>query len=240
MRALGRLPARVDPRTLRARHYVDLAAAPAKHKWSVGVDDWPMYGNDKIGDCTIAAIGHMYECWSHVVFGKDSVIRQQSILDAYCAVSGYVPGDKSTDRGAVELDVLDYWRKVGVGHHTIEAFAAVNPRDHAELRAAIYEFGGVYVGCGLPISAQRQDVWSVVRGTDGAKWSWGGHAMALLDYDDRGVTFITWGGTQRATWEWVDKYTDEAYAVLASRWVDHYRSPTGIRLSELRRDLAAI
>ena len=55
---LGKLPARIDPRSLSLARYVDRGALPSPPPTvdlSEGVADWPMYGNDRIGDCTTAA-----------------------------------------------------------------------------------------------------------------------------------------------------------------------------------------
>ena len=38
--------------------------------------------------------------------------------------------------------------------------------------------------------------------------------MCAVDYDPEGVTFITWGELQRATWAWWNRYVDEAHALL--------------------------
>jgi hypothetical protein len=35
-----------------------------------------------------------------------------------------------------------------------------------------------------------------------------------VEYDKNGVTVLTWGNTQRATWVWWDECVDEAYAIL--------------------------
>ena len=41
-----------------------------------------------------------------------------------------------TDRGAVELDVLRYWRKTGIGGTKIDAFMALEPKNHLHVQAA--------------------------------------------------------------------------------------------------------
>ena len=55
---LGKLPVRHDVRTLQLARYVDTAvlpAPPASYDETAHVHDWPMYANDRIGDCTCAA-----------------------------------------------------------------------------------------------------------------------------------------------------------------------------------------
>ena len=64
---LGKLPSRVDPRTLSLARYLDrelLPAPPPELDLAEQVISWPMYANDRIGDCTTAAAAHMVEAWT--------------------------------------------------------------------------------------------------------------------------------------------------------------------------------
>ena len=64
---LGKLPVRTDVRTLRLKRYIDatkLPEPPPAFDLTARVPDWPMYGNDRRGDCTTAAAGHMIEAWT--------------------------------------------------------------------------------------------------------------------------------------------------------------------------------
>ncbi len=63
---LGKQPYKHDPRTMRLAKYIDMGAlppAPTELSYADKVHPWPMYGNDQLGDCTIAAAGHMIELW---------------------------------------------------------------------------------------------------------------------------------------------------------------------------------
>ena len=90
--------------------------------------------------------------------------RPAQVLGAYSAITGYDPATGDNDTGAVETDVLNYWRKTGVAGHKILAYAALEPGNTQHVRDAIDLFGGAYIGLALPISAQRQAVWSVPPG----------------------------------------------------------------------------
>src|SRR5690348_342480 len=70
------------------------------------VQDWPMYLNDQLGDCTIAAMGHMYGAWTQYASGREALFSDDQIQSVYSRVGGYVPGDPSTDNGCVMQDVL--------------------------------------------------------------------------------------------------------------------------------------
>ena len=79
---LGKLPARVDPRTLSLARYVDrelLPAPPPALDLSARVGEWPMYANDRLGDCTTAAAGHMIEAWTAAAAGAPVEVTEASV-----------------------------------------------------------------------------------------------------------------------------------------------------------------
>jgi hypothetical protein len=220
---LGRLPARHDPRNLCFASYGQaLPAPPVQCDWGVRIKKWPMMLNDNIGDCTIAAAAHLIQEWTANVYGVSQIISDADILKAYEAVSGYTPSDPNSDSGAVELDVLNFWRKTGIGGHKILAFAKVTPQNTVEVKQATYLFGGLYLGVSLPIGAQQEinagQYWTVPPGgsTKGI-WkpgSWGGHAVPVVAYDANYVTVVTWGALQKMSWRFFNTYVEEAWAVL--------------------------
>ncbi len=241
---LGKKPARHDTRTLQMANYLGLPQIPAARDWTEkAAAHWGMMLNDKLGDCTCAAMGHITQAWTANAGPKEVTVSDQAVLAAYEAVSGYDPQRPDTDRGAVELDVLKYWRKTGVGGHKIDAFVALEPRNHTHVQAAVELFGGAYIGLALPVSAQRQHVWSVPPGGAngiGAPGSWGGHAVVVEAYDAHGLTCITWGQKKRMTWSFWDAYCDEAYAPLSQLWAGKKPAPNGFDLAALRADLEEI
>lgn len=243
---LGKQAARQDPRTLRLANYLPstaIAPPPAKEDWEKKVKNWPMMLNDSIGDCTCACAGHMIEEWTTYV-GKTDTPDNDAILAAYEAITGYDPNDPSTDQGAVVLDVLNYWRRTGIGGHQILAYAALEPKNHDQVRDSVVLFGNCYLGVSLPISAQNQRVWSVPPGGptgQGAPGSWGGHAIPVVAYNQRGLTVVTWGALKRMTWGFFDTYCDEAYAVLSQDWIDQNGlAPNSFDLDALKADLTEI
>src|SRR5579862_1160886 len=204
LKQLGKLPHRVDVRTLSLGSYVErdvLPAPPAELDLSAPVIEWPMYGNDRTGDCTTAAAGHMIEAWTAAAAGSAVEISDQAVLQAFDAVKIVDP--ETGEEGAIELDVLTYWRRQGIGGHRIGAFALVALADRDLVRVAAYLFGGLYIGLQLPLSARDQQVWDWTGGYDGpdAPGSWGGHAVDVVGYDESGLTVVTWGALQRLTWD---------------------------------------
>lgn len=245
---LGKQAARHDPRTLMFSAYLKATAVPpppTHEDWTKPVKTWPMMLNDNLGDCTCACAGHMIEEWTTVANPPGFTPADNEILAAYEVVGGYKPGDPNSDNGAVILDVLNYWRQTGIASRSIVAFVGLEPKNRQEIKDAVYLFGNCYIGVQLPISAQGQKVWTVPPGGPtghGAPGSWGGHAIPIVGYDARGLTVITWGAPLRMTWQFLDTYCDEAYAVLSKDWINSKTSkaPGNFDFAALQADLQAI
>lgn len=238
-----------DPRTFKLKTLLTgTVKTPKTFHIGHSLVNFPMFANDQYGDCTCAAQGHRIILQEFNASQKELKVTADQVLSVYSSVTGFRKDDPSTDNGAYCLDVLNYMRRVGLGaendytRHTIYAYAQVDHNDHAEVKVASYVFGGVYVGAGLPVSAQNQvgDVWDVVSGSDGEFGSWGGHCMHTVGWDEKGPIFVTWGELQHATWAWWDKYVDESYAVLSEDWIRASGKTTNARLdvNQLNAQLA--
>lgn len=240
---LGRLPVKSDARTLKLASYLpQLPEVPPSKNWGTCVKDWGLMKNDVLGDCTIAAAGHVV-LMDTAARGAAVKIPDPEIIQAYSAVSGYKPGHPGTDNGAVELDVLNYWRKTGIGGHKILGFASIPVKNTQLLRQAIYLFGGVYTGVNLPLSAQNQGVWRTGGGShsDTTPGGWGGHAVPLVAYDTASFACITWGEPKWLTEPWWLAYGEEAYAVISDDWSPPAgAAPNSLNLEQLKADLAEI
>lgn len=225
-----------------------LPPPPATFDVTGKVAQWPMYGNDRLGDCTFAAVGHQIQAWTAQA-GKPYTPAEQVIETGYWetgsppATTGTAGGP--TDTGRYELDVLNWWRDPGLPGDQLGAFAAVTILDHNEVEAGMWLFGGLYLGIGLPITAQTQQVWDLVgdgKTGNSAPWSWGGHAVPALAYDAGAgrIKVVTWGGILEMTYRFWDVYVEEAYALLSPDWFAAGMSPTGFDQAALEADLAAI
>ena len=244
MMKLGKKAARHDARTLKLSDYLDPSLNPPDTSdWASKMSNLGMMLNDSLGDCTCAGAGHLIQQWS-AANGSQIIVPDSDILKAYQAVGGYVPGDSSTDNGAVEIDVLKYWQKTGIGGYKIGAFVSINPKNKKHLQLANAFFGGAYFGIALPVTAQTQEVWTMPDGGltgDGAPGSWGGHAVPMGAYDLDGLTVITWGQEKKATWDFVSEYCDEAYCIISPEWTDGTKpAPSGFNLTQLQSDLAGV
>ena len=240
---LGKLAPRVDVRTLRLARYVDrtkLPEPPDTLDVTSHVREWPMYANDRIGDCTTAAAAHMIEAWTAEARGDAVEVTESAVLRAFDRVKLVDP--QTGEEGAIELDVLRDWRTHGLGRHRIGAFAGVSIHDHELVRTAAWLFGGLYIGLALPESAQWQATWDwngSLAGPD-RPGSWGGHAVDVVRYGAAGLTVVTWGRLQELTWSFWDRYVDEAYCILSHDFLVGDRAPNGLDLDALNADLALV
>jgi hypothetical protein len=240
---LGKLPVRTDVRTLSLARYVDSAQLPSPpdaFDETSGVDSWPMYSNDRIGDCTTAAAAHMIEAWTAAGRGQAVELPERAVLDAFDHVKVIDP--LTGQEGAIELDVLRYWRANGIGGHSIGAYARVAVRDQRLVETAAWLFGGLYIGLQMPLTAHAQPVWDWTGSLAGPArpGSWGGHAVDVVRYDRNGLTVVTWGRLQELTWSFWDRYCDEAYCILSDDFLQKGNAPNGFDLAALEADLALV
>lgn len=239
---LGRKAVKQDSRTLKmCRYFGDaLGLPPAAVDYTRGIADWGVMLNDRLGDCTIAGAAHAVQVWS-VNRGAEVTISDSMILSMYRQWDGYDPSNPATDRGGVELDVLNKWRKFGLDGHALTAFGEVQQTNLDHVRHAINLFGGIYIGVNLPLTAQRQSTWDLVSGTaDAQAGSWGGHCVFVPKYDTHGFTCITWGKLVTMTNDFWRAYVDESYALLGNDWLGDKTAPNGLNLTQLQADLALI
>lgn len=238
---LGKRPAVYRPGTLMLAAYLPREHVPVPQTVDnySAVSDWGMMANDRLGDCAIAAPGHMIQAWTKLSCDRETVVPDEEIVAAYSAITGYNPADPSTDQGSVEADVLSYWKDTGIGGHRIDAYARVETSSEYQVRLATYLFGGVYSGLALPETAQEQKVWASVHGAGDAPGSWGGHAVPILGYDAHRATCITWGAPLDMTWSFWRRYADEAYACLSRDWIDEASkmAPNHLDWAKLSADL---
>ncbi len=238
----GKHPPKQDYRTLRLKKYLKsaLPAPPANYDVlqtiyaKLGVSDptqlFPMDGNDKLGDCTIAAVAHAITVYSALV-GQTNIMPQAAVTKLYFQLTGGV------DSGCNELDVLNYWNDHPVSGDQILAYAAIDVKNHTHIQQAIQLFGGVYLGFQVQQNAVEEfdahQPWTPGPLTND------GHAVYAVAYDANGLTVLTWGNTQQATWGWWDECVDEAYAILPPEAQQPGFDPN-FDFAQLKADLAAV
>jgi hypothetical protein len=231
-------------RTLKLEHYATAAFAefvPPEFDWMLDVPD---YGdlNDEYGDCVVAAQAKMVRSWTANATGVAATITNAQIMEVYMNGAGYIPGRPDTDRGWDLISGLTYWQKIGIGGHRIGAYAALNPLHPRMIRAATYLFGGTYTAFDLPNSIWDQTdagkPWDVVANDGGPA---GGHCVTIQAVAANGNPVCrTWGKPQVMTWPFVFKYCTEAYAAIATDYLNGGRTIAGLDVAKLTADLALV
>jgi hypothetical protein len=219
-----------------------LPPPPVSVDWTLAViGNLGMMLNDSLGDCTCAAMGHITQV---VTANSDGEITpsDNDVLKMYEVIGGYVPGNRSTDNGATEVDAMKYMVTTGLCGVKLDAFADVAVSNLEQVKQTIALLGCAYIGVQLPQSAM--DAFQA-----GQPWTdtsdphiLGGHAIPLFAYDADGATCATWGKLQKMSWAWFSSYCDEAHACLMFPWVKNSAdcSPDGFDLPTLEADLKSL
>jgi hypothetical protein len=213
-----------------------------------------IYGNDSLGDCVIAGMGHV----QGVLTGNAGDLHLYSldkVISEYSAIGGYVPGDPSTDRGCDEITALNYWQHNGFvpPWNRIAGWLAVNGADPVECRTALWLFENLYFGVELP------DSWvNPMPQTSGFTWDvagpadpQNGHCVCGIDYFDsgprQGIQIATWGMLGVMTTAAVAAYTAGSaggalYTVLSPDSINRatQRAPNGLDWQQLQTDFQAM
>jgi hypothetical protein len=238
----GKHPPMNDYRTLRFKDYLkpSIAAPPPSFNVLNRVYDnlrtsnpaqlFPMDGNDRLGDCTIAALAHAITVYRGLDKQK-RIMAQKDVVKLYLHLTGGV------DSGLNELDVLNYWRQTQVDGDEILAFAKIDPKNHTHVEQAIQIFGGVYIGFQVQQNCIQE--FDARQPWTPAPLTQDGHAVFTVGYDQGGVTVLTWGNTQQGTWAWWDECVDEAYAILPPE-AERAGFAPGFDLAQLRADLGDV
>jgi hypothetical protein len=240
---LGKHPPVFDDRTLQFGKYLkaELPAPPEAKNYGAKVPQWPMYGNDKYGDCTCAAAGHMIQNWTANASTEFSP-PESSVIEFY---EHFVGDPPPPDAGCNMLQVLKYWRKHGLDSRRVRGFAAVHTGNLQQARNSVYLLGSLYIGVALPNFAVEGDMltipWVVPSGGpvgNAAPNPENGHCIPAVGYDADSLFVITWGEVKPMSWGFYEAYADEAYAVLSTDFIGAGgQAPDGFDLAELEADL---
>ena len=242
---LGKEPPLDDRRTLELVQYLrpELAHPPASVDFAKDIEHWPVYANDRYGDCTCAAAAHMIQNWRT----RSNLRPDKPTTDQVVAFYSYFTTPGPTN-GVEMLRVLRHWRGTGLNDDRIYAYTKLRLRNLEEVKQTIYLFGACYIGVMLPKFVTNADDkltphWMLpAQGTygDGARDPDGGHCVPAFAYDETHLYVVTWGKRKAMTWEFYLAYADEAYAVLSMDWLKNGRTPKGFDFDQLRTDLHAL
>lgn len=258
---LGKLAPRHDRRTALLYNFLNHSILPPPRDetdWFEGLpDDLGMMGNDVAGDCGAAGLAHLIQLWTLRSDAPDVTPTTEEVIEIYKVLTleangvAFDPdapldanGENPTDTGLVLLDVLTHWKNIGfiIGDvvHKIGGFMKVNHHDPKEYRTAIDMFGGLYTGVALPQAAMDSlgQPWDAAQALGPVA---GGHCMTAGKQNAHGLTYVTWGARQDATWGWMLAKTDEAYAIVSQDWATgEAPAPSGLCIDKLMAYLGAL
>jgi hypothetical protein len=240
----------LDPRTRLARPGWPPVPATQDVDRASAVTEWPMYLNDELSDCAIAMPGHMYGAWTTYGRGAEALFDDAEIQAVYSRVSGYVPGDASTDTGCALADVLADQQVNGMADtagyvHKVAGYAAFgNPADEDLLGQVLDVFGSVAVGINV-----QQQMETEFAGEQ--PWTWtpgapviGRHAICLqrrMGSGNAPLDYVTWGALQPATLEFHANAAEEAWAVVTEDWIRvNGTTVEGMDVRQLLSDMACV
>ena len=250
--AFGKLPKKSDPRTLSLPALLtgEVTFRPKVDNEKSVLGPWGELGNDKLQDCTIAAARHAEMLWAakHGTQLKNPTLKP--IIDAYSKITGYKPGDKTTDKGADLLSVLKYWQQTGIADQKIDAFAEILPADIETLKWTIDQLDLAYVGLQLPVAWEAPADDDPTPGfTTTRKWwdpaTWQnplyGHCVIYTGYSgDDGFTCVSWGRVMTVSMAFHKAYCDEAYGIIAPKLIDGPARAAHLDRTALKKALAQV
>lgn len=235
---LGKLPAKIDPRTIQLKKLIPTALPPLPASFDVdsgfaNFTDTHMFGNDQYGDCVMAGRAHMTLRFEDFEQGFVIPITDKEVEDEYFKETG------GQDSGLIMLDSLNEWRQSGwtaAGQiYNIYAFAQIDVSNHNELMYSVYLLRGAYTGFNVPQSAMDQfnagQPWIVVAGSPII----GGHCVYIVGYNATGPICVTWGAKQQMEWAFWDTYFDEAYTIIDAQdpWLNPATDPLNVSVLSL-------
>jgi hypothetical protein len=240
---LGKQQYRYDERTLRMMAVLDVpldVKVPKLWDFDAKRSKLPfgLWGNDEFGDCVLVGRGNHLVRNERVETRKTIPLTTEMVVNEYKRLTGCVTAGDPNDTGLVVLEAIKAWRSgwplpiyKGGRTYGIEAYGELDKLDREQLRSAAYLLNGIQFGIGLPRTAYDQlrkgQVWDDT-GLDvpvAQPWSWGGHLVYAKKYDEGGFTCITWGQEQYMTNRFIERYADEAWAVVdklntAGKYID--------------------
>lgn len=241
----GRLPA-VRPAAL--KDFTEYATAPLPApppEVKPPQASYPIDGNDRYGDCTLAGADHVARAWNAETGEHDHLPTEAQIVTEYLKLTG------GEDTGLVEADVLKTWHGEGLhlfggqiaGYAPIDIDVATVTRPGVgwpvAIKQAIAFYGGAYLGINVGQPQQEQfqrgEAWTWVEGQEED-----GHCVVALGYSGGEFMCATWGGLAALTPGFLAKGLEEAWVILPHQMVEARGDSLGLDLAALQVDLARV
>lgn len=217
--ALGRKPASAAQRAAMPQASAQRVLAPAGPlAFPQALGNIGLYANDTWGDCAIVGLANVARLVAQRE-GFDLGIYTGAVLGAYKRF-GFAP--PSVDPGVRLSEALLWLAQEGWdygGQAPLTAPSLVLDHENlGQLRRWSALGGACYLGVKLSLVDRDRvgDVWDLGQGgPEDVPGSWGDHCLiGPCAWDTEGCWLGTWGTWQRATWRWLERALDEAYALV--------------------------
>jgi hypothetical protein len=255
LRKRGKLPAKFDlsvPHMSQMRSVFGLPSAPptpASIDWMQGMDrdalgtlgnapDPAEPNGELVGDCGIVGMYRFIQVEQFLTTGTflGGIALYPCALQTYSEVSGWQPGNPDSDTGISLIDGLKHWMTTGIilpdgTRHKIVGFFQIDHRSDADLRQAVAECGGAYVGQDIPDAydqSQPGDNWTVVGPPSG------GHCTDIMAYDPSAYDMESWAMRFPETIAAKNAYMTESWAPVSPTWAKATgKTPFGMTLDQI-------
>lgn len=166
----------------------EVAAEFLPHAYSRMMDAPAVLGNNnEVGDCVIVCIlNYIREVYYRA--GREDKVTDDLAIPLYSKITGYIPGEPSTDQGTNPEDALNYWKENPIADAVLVDFTRIDHTDQNALKNSIVKTGAVMLICEMSVEQQEQKEWLPI----GQPGSWGGHCVAVVQYVGPDYTAITW------------------------------------------------
>ena len=175
--------------------------------------DWAqtLGGNDRFGDCVFVSLANLVD-----LLNAPQVVMEAEIERMYSVETGWSAANPASDKGAVLETVIKDWCENGWPADPELKPSGYRPVALDGLRDALTRCQGAPSWIMLPMTADgtgydfSDD--AVTRDAPGV----GAHAVLVVQADDFGIVFITWGKPQGVSWDWAREYWRGSFEV---EWV---------------------
>jgi peptidoglycan hydrolase-like protein with peptidoglycan-binding domain len=190
--------------------------------------NYPMDGNDSVGDCVVAGFDHFNQIITSLLTGVQMNLNQEKIWELYKTqnpnfdpngtASTNGPGSNS-DNG---MDIQTFLNYLALNKYIL-AFAKIDHTNEEEMKAATYLGLSIITGVQLQSAQEGQQFNQGVWDYDSSSSVLGGHCIPLVGYQATPdtMTCVTWGKLIDCTQNFISRQMDEAWFVLTQAHVDH-------------------
>lgn len=222
---LGKLDYISDPRTLKLADFfaTDLSVATYfdtdQYRRSFPQKSW---SSDVYGNSVLAVRANAQLRLERIEQKRTIPLSEATVVALYKSLTGCKkPGDKN-DTGLAYLPMMQQWKntgwQIGKRNYKISVYGELDPLDREQLMFGCYILTGIHFGFALPLAVKREKNW-LYEGEKTPEWkagSWGGYAAFGYAYNSRGFFIKAWDNDFFVSWEFIEHFCDEAWAVIPS------------------------